>query len=391
VTTASRKSWGPSTLAVHAGNGPDPATGAVMTPIYATSTFVQSAPGVTTGWEYARSGNPTRADFERALADVEGGSAGFAFASGLAAEATVLDLLAHGSHVITSQGLYGGTWRLLHRVRNHSANLSVTHVDASDASDPAALEAALTPRTAMVWVETPGNPLLDIVDLDAIAAFARGHGLLSVVDNTFASPAVQRPLEHGVDIVVHSATKYIGGHSDIIAGAVVVGDNAELATRLGFLQNAVGAVLDPFQSFLARRGLLTLPLRIERHAANALKVARFLDTHPRIERVLYPGLQNHPGHSLAMRQMANGGGMVAAFLKGDATAVASFLQRLRLFRLAESLGGVESLVGQPWTMSHGSVAEEHRLAIGITPQLVRLSVGIEDADDLIADLDAALG
>jgi cystathionine gamma-lyase len=388
VTTVARKSWGPSTLAVHAGRGPDPATGAVMTPIYATSTFVQSAPGVTTGWEYARSGNPTRAEFERALADVEGGSAGFAFASGLAAEATVLDLLAHGSHVITSQDLYGGTWRLFHRVRNHSANLTVTHVDASD---PAAFAAALTPRTAMVWVETPGNPLLGIVDLAAVAAFARAHGLLCVVDNTFASPAVQRPLAHGVDIVVHSATKYIGGHSDIIAGAVVVGDNAELAARLGLLQNTVGAVLDPFQSFLARRGLLTLPLRIERHAANALAVARFLDTHARVERVLYPGLQHHPGHALAMRQMANGGGMVAAFLKGDATAVAAFLQRLKLFRLAESLGGVESLVGQPWTMSHGSVAEEHRRAIGITPQLVRLSVGIEDAGDLIADLDAALG
>jgi cystathionine gamma-lyase len=382
-----KPNWGRATLAVHAGSGPDAATGAVMTPIYATSTFVQRSPGVTTGWEYARSGNPTRADFEQAMATVEGGSAGFAFASGLAAEATVLDLLEHGSHVIASHQLYGGSWRLFHRVRNRSANLAVTHVDFAD---PAALAAALTPRTAMIWVETPGNPLLSIADLSAVAAFARAHRLISVADNTFASPALQRPLEHGIDIVVHSATKYIGGHSDIIAGVVVVGDNAELAQRLGFLQNAVGAVLDPFQSFLARRGLLTLELRAARHATNALAVARFLEGHARIERVLYPGLESHPQHALAQRQMASGGGMIAAFLNGSASDVTGALERLRLFRLAESLGGVESLAGYPWVMSHGSLPEEQRRAVGITPQLVRLSIGIEDADDLIADLDTAL-
>jgi cystathionine gamma-lyase len=342
---------------------------------------------VTTGWEYARSGNPTRADFEQALAEVEGGRAGFAFASGLAAEATVLDLLPAGSHVIASADLYGGSWRLFHRVRNHSANLAITHVDINDA---AALAAALTPQTRMIWVETPGNPLLSIVDLAVVAGFARAHGLISVVDNTFASPAVQRPIEHGIDIVVHSATKYIGGHSDIIAGAVAVGDRPELIERLGFLQNAVGAVLDPFQSFLARRGLLTLELRAARHGENALAVARFLEGHRRVVRVLYPGLESHPQHAIAKRQMRHGGGMIAAEIDGTPEEVSAVLERLHLFRLAESLGGVESLAGYPWLMSHASLPEADRRAAGITPQLVRLSIGIEDAPDLVADLEGAL-
>jgi cystathionine gamma-lyase len=388
VSKSPRPYSGRSTLAVHAGPGPDPATGAAMTPIYATSTFIQPEPGVTTGWEYARSGNPTRAAFEQALAQVEGGAAGFAFASGLAAEATILDLLAHGSHIIASQDLYGGSWRLFHRVRKQSANLSVSHIDVND---PAALKAALQPNTKMIWIETPGNPTLSIVNLESAAAFAKQHGLISVVDNTFASPAVQQPLAHGADIVVHSVTKYIGGHSDLVAGAVVIGhDRPELVERMGFLQNAVGAVLDPFQAFLARRGLMTLEIRAERHAANALKVARFLESHGKVERVFYPALPSHPGHNVAMKQMSSGGGMVTLTTKGDQDFTVRFLKKLSIFGLAESLGGVESLVGYPWMMSHASVPEEQRREMGVTPNLVRLSVGIEDADDLIADLETAL-
>ncbi|MDR3516700.1 MAG: PLP-dependent aspartate aminotransferase family protein [Azospirillaceae bacterium] len=380
-------SLGLSTRAIHGRQKPDPTTGAVMTPIYATSTFVQSSPGVHSGWEYSRSGNPTRAAFEAAIAELEGGKAGFAFASGLAAEATVLDLLEHGSHVVISDDVYGGTWRLLNRVRNHSANLSVTAVDATD---PANVEAAITPKTALIWVETPSNPLLKLVDLAAVGAIARRHGILALADNTFASPVSQRPLAHGFDIVIHSVTKYVGGHSDLIGGAAVVRDDADLAARLAFLHNAIGSVLDPFSSFLALRGLKTLPLRMERHAANALAVARFLESHPKVEKVIYPGLPSHPQHALAERQMTNSGGMVALFVAADAQATAALLKRLQLFALAESLGGVESLVGHPWTMSHGSVPEDRRLALGITPRLIRLSVGIEDADDLIADLDRAL-
>jgi cystathionine gamma-lyase len=359
----------------------------VVPPIYATSTFVQSSPGVHLGFEYARSQNPTRAAFEAALADAEGGAAAFAFASGLAAEATLLDLLEHGSHVIASDELYGGSWRLFHRVRSHSANLSVTHVDTADA---AAVEAAITPRTAFIWVETPGNPTLRLADLAALAAIGRRHGIRTVVDNTFASPAVQKPFEHGIDLVVHSVTKYIGGHSDIIGGAVAVRDDAVLTERLGFLQNATGAILDPFSSFLALRGIKTLPLRMERHAANALTVATWLAKHPAIEQVVYPGLPSHPQYALAQRQMKNGGGMVAAFIKGGGGPAVTVLERLKLFALAESLGGIESLAGHPWTMSHASVPEDRRKAIGITPSLVRLSVGIEDAEDLIDDLDQAL-
>jgi cystathionine gamma-lyase len=297
---------GLATRAIHGRQKPDPTTGAVLPPIYATSTYVQSAPGIHKGWEYSRSGNPTRSAFENALAELEGGAAAFAFASGLAAEATVLELLEHGSHVVASDDIYGGSWRLFHRVRARSANLSVTYVDASD---PAAVEAAISPRTGLIWVETPGNPLLKIADLPAIAEIARAHGILAVADNTFASPAVQRPLDHGFDIVVHSVTKYIGGHSDLIGGAAVVRNDAELVGRLAFLQNAVGSIMDPFSSFLALRGLKTLPLRMQRHAANALTIARFLESHPSVDRVLYPGLSSHPQHNLAGRQMANGGGM----------------------------------------------------------------------------------
>jgi len=385
--TKSNRQHGPNTRAIHGGQKVDPSTGAVIPPIYATSTFVQSSPGVHQGFEYARSQNPTRMAFEAALADSEGGVAAYAFASGLAAEATVLDLLEHGSHVVASEDIYGGSWRLFHRVRSHSAKLSVTHVDTANAQ---AVEAAMTPRTALIWVETPGNPLLRLADLGAIAAIGRQRRILTLVDNTFASPAVQRPFDHGIDIVVHSVTKYIGGHSDIVGGAVVVRDDPELAARLGFLQNATGAILDPFSSFLGLRGIKTLPLRMERHAANALAVATWLEGHPAVDRVIYPGLPSHPQHQLAKRQMKNGGGMVSVLIKGSEAQAVAVLERFKLFALAESLGGIESLVGHPWTMSHGSVPEERRKALGVAPNLLRLSVGIEDAEDLLDDLDEAL-
>jgi len=375
-----------ATLAVHAGAGPDPATGAVMTPIYASSTFAQSSPGVHTGWEYARSGNPTRAAFEAAVAELEGGTAGFAFASGLAAEATVLELLDHGSHVVAADDVYGGTWRLFERVRRRSAGLSVSYVDPADS---AAIEAAITPATRMIWVETPTNPLLKIADLAAIAAIGRRAGVLTVADSTFASPMVQRPLEFGFDIVLHSATKYLNGHSDLVAGVVVV-ENADLAERIGFLQNAIGAVLDPFPSFLAHRGLKTLALRMERHSTNAMAIATRLESHPRVRRVIYPGLPSHPQHDLAARQMRGFGGMVSLELDADEAGVRRFLESLSLFTLAESLGGVESLVGHPVTMSHASLPPERRAELGIGWQLVRLSVGIEDKQDLIGDLEQAL-
>jgi cystathionine gamma-lyase len=383
----SPKTPGLQTRAIHGRQQPDPATGAVNTPIYASSTFVQSSPGVNTGWEYARSGNPTRAAFENALAELEGGAAGFAFASGLAAQSAVLELIDHGAHVIASDDLYGGSWRLFHRVRERSAGLKVTHVDASDG---AAIEKAITSETRLIWVETPGNPLLRIADLAAIAEIGKRHGLITVADNTFASPIVQRPLEHGFDIVVHSVTKYVSGHSDIVGGAAVVRDAPDLVERLKFLQNATGGVLDPFSSFLALRGLRTLPLRIERHAASARAIAEFLEGHNKVSRVNYPGLPSHPQHNLAARQMNSGGGMVSFSVKGEQEDTVRVLERFHYFALAESLGGVESLVSHPWTMSHASIPEPLRRAAGITPQLVRLSVGIEDVDDLIADLAQAL-
>jgi cystathionine gamma-lyase len=384
---SSENKHGFATRAIHGRQHREATTGAVIAPIFATSTFAQSAPGVHTGWEYARSQNPTRAAFEAALADLEGGSAAFAFASGLAAEAAVLDLLEHGSHVVASDDLYGGTWRLFHRVRANSANLAVTHVDFSDL---AAVEAAITPRTALLWVETPSNPLLKIADLEALAALAKRRNILAVADNTFASPAVQLPLAAGFDLVVHSVTKYVGGHSDLIGGAIVVGHDDDLAQRVAFLQNATGGILDPFSSFLAHRGLKTLGLRIDRHAANAAAVASWLEQHASVKRVLYPGLASHPQHALATRQMRNGGGMISAFLATDGAGTARALSSLKLFALAESLGGVESLAGHPVTMSHGSLPPERRAALGITDNLIRLSVGIEDVGDLIADLDQAL-
>ena len=357
-----------------------------MTPIYASSTFAQSSPGVHTGFEYARTGNPTRAVFEKAVAELEGGGFGFAFGSGMGAEATLLELLDAGSHIVAADDLYGGTWRLFERVRKRSAGLSVTYVDPSDTE---AFTAAITPKTRLIWIESPTNPLLKVADLAAIAAIGKAAGALTVADSTFASPMIQRPLDLGFDVVLHSATKYLSGHSDIVAGVLVVRD-PDLAGRIQFLQNATGAVLDPFPAFLALRGLKTLALRMERHSANALAVAEYLEGHPKLKRVIYPGLKSHPQHGLAKRQMKGFGGIVTIEIDAGEDGVRRALEALELFTLAESLGGVESLAGHPFTMSHGSLPPERRAELGISWGLVRLSLGIEDPADLVADLKQAL-
>ena len=375
------------TRAIHAGQMPDPTTGAVMTPIYATSTYAQQSPGVHKGFEYSRTQNPTRFAFERCVADLEEGKAGFAFASGLAATATVLELLDHGSHVIVCDDLYGGSFRLFERVRRRSANLDFTYVDPTNL---AALEAAIRAMTRMVWMESPSNPLLKLIDLAAVAVLAKRRGLLAVIDNTFASPYCQRPLTLGFDIVVHSTTKYLNGHSDMIGGIAVVGDNRELEEKLRFLQNAVGGISGPFDSFLALRGLKTLAVRMERHCQNALRIAEWLEGRPDVQRVIYPGLASHPQHALARRQMDAFGGMVSVVIQGGLERSRRFLECCRLFTLAESLGGVESLIEHPALMTHASIPAEQRAAIGIDDGLVRLSVGIEHVDDLMADLEQAL-
>ena len=377
-----------ATRCIHAGQEPDPTTGAVMMPIYATSTYVQQSPGVNKGYDYARTKNPTRMAFERCIADLEGGSAAFAFASGLAAISTSLECLDQGSHVISVDDLYGGSRRLFERVRKRSMGIEVSYLDLSD---PDAIEAEIRPNTRLVWVETPTNPLLKLVDLERVAAIAKKRGIWAAADNTFASPYVQRPLEHGFDLVVHSTTKYLNGHSDMVGGVAVVADNAELSERLKFLQNAIGAIQGPFDSFLALRGLKTLALRMERHCTSGLKIAAWLERHPKVRRVFYPGLASHPQHALAKKQMHAFGGMISAELEGTLDDARRFLERCQLFALAESLGGVESLIEHPALMTHGSVPVEVRAALGISDTLVRLSVGIEDPDDLIADLDAALG
>jgi cystathionine gamma-lyase len=377
-----------ATRTIHGGQFPDPTTGAVMVPIYATSTYVQSSPGEHKGFEYSRSHNPTRFAFERCIADLESGTAGFAFASGLAAASTILEILDSGAHVIASDDLYGGSFRLFDKVRKRSAALAFSFVDMGDIS---AIEAAITPETKMIWVETPTNPMLRLADLSAIAALAKKHGLITVADNTFASPFVQRPLELGFDIVMHSATKYLNGHSDVVAGVAVVGDNAEIAEKLKFLQNAVGAVLGPFDSFLALRGVKTLALRMQRACDSALEIARWLEAHPAIERVIYPGLESHPQHELAKRQMIGGfGGIISADVEGGLAPARRMLERTQLFTLAESLGGVESLIEHPAIMTHASIPADQRAALGISDTLIRLSVGIEDCEDLIADLSEAL-
>jgi cystathionine beta-lyase/cystathionine gamma-synthase len=384
------KLHGFATRAIHAGQPPDPTTGAIMTPIYQTSTYVQQSPGVHQGFDYSRSINPTRLAYERCIANLERGARGFAFASGLAAMATVLELLDSGAHVIASDDLYGGTFRLFERVRRRSADLDFTFVDLTDV---ARLKQAIHENTRMIWVETPSNPLLKLIDLEAVARFAKEHRLLSICDNTFASPWIQRPLELGFDLVLHSATKYLNGHSDIVGGVAVVGTRPDLAPiveRLAFLQNAVGAVAGPFDSFLAMRGLKTLALRMERHCANAFSLASWLEQHPKIRLVRYPGLSSHAQHELASRQMHGFGGMITIHLDSDLAGTRRFLEKTELFSLAESLGGVESLIEHPALMTHGSIPAEQRAALGIDDNLVRLSVGVEDVDDLREDLATAL-
>ena len=381
------RTHGLGTRAIHAGQSPDPSTGAVMMPIYATSTYAQASPGVHQGYEYSRSHNPTRFAYERCVAALEGGTQGYAFASGLAATATVLDALDSGSHVICMDDVYGGTYRLFERVRRRSAGLDFSFVDLNDM---AALEAAVTPATRMIWCETPTNPLLKIVDIARLAEFARKRGLWLAVDNTFSSPILQRPLELGAHLVMHSATKYLNGHSDIVGGMLVVGDDARLAEQLTFLQNAVGGIQGPFDSFLALRGLKTLHLRMKAHCDNAQAIAEYLEKHPKVERVAYPGLASHPQHELAKRQMDGFGGMVSVWVKGGEAAARRVMERTELFTCAESLGGVESLVNHPAIMTHASVPVERRAALGVDDNLVRFSVGVEDVADLRADLEAAL-
>ncbi len=387
TTTPDSRDLKLATRVIHGGQRPDPLTGAVMPPIYATSTYVQSSPGVHKGYEYSRTANPTRDALQSAVANLEGGAAGFAFASGMAATSTVLELLDSGSHIIAMHDLYGGSYRILENVRKRSAGHDVSFVDLSN---PAALEEAIRPNTRLVWVETPTNPLLKLVDLSAIAKITRKLGLLSVCDNTFATPCLQRPLEHGFDIVVHSTTKYLNGHSDAVGGAAVVRDDESLKERLAYLQNAIGAVSGPFDSFLTLRGIKTLALRMQRHCSNALAVAEFLEQHPRVEKVHYPGLPSHPQHQLCRRQMSAGGGIVTAVLRGSLADSRRMLERCELFALAESLGGVESLIEHPGLMTHASLPPAMRASLGISDGLIRLSVGVEDVDDLIADLQQAL-
>lgn len=375
-----------ATRAIHAGQEPDPTTGAIMTPIYATSTYVQESPGKHKGYEYSRTKNPTRFAYEECVASLESGQRGFAFASGMAAIATVIEMLNPGDHVIVCDDVYGGTFRLFDKVKTRSAGLKFSFVDLTQLD---AIEKAITPQTKMIWVETPTNPMLKLMDLNAIAAIAKKHKLLSVADNTFATPIIQRPLEYGFDIVVHSATKYLNGHSDIIGGVVIVADK-NLAEQLAFLQNSIGAIASPFDSFLAMRGLKTLVVRMERHSENALELAKWLEKHPKVARVIYPGLASHPQHALAKKQMKYFGGMISAELKCNLKETMNALSRCKIFSLAESLGGVESLIEHPAIMTHASLPKEQREALGIKDNFIRLSVGIEAIDDLKKDLDEAL-
>ena len=376
------------TRAIHAGQEPDPTTGAIMTPIYTSSTYVQESPGVHKGYDYSRSTNPTRKALEACIADLEGSNFGYAFASGMSASATVLEILSSGDHVIAMDDLYGGTYRLFENVRKRSAGLDFTFCDLSDVK---ALEASLKPNTKMIWIETPTNPLLKIADLKTIASFAKHNNLIAVCDNTFCSPFVQNPLEFGFDIVVHSATKYLNGHSDLIGGVVVCSDDkTELAEQLLYLQNAVGSIMNPFDSFLLLRSLKTLPVRMERHCSNAIQIANFLESHNSIQRVIYPGLESHPQHEIAKEQMNGFGGMISVEIKGGLEGAKKFLERTEIFSLAESLGGVESLIEHPAIMTHASIPPEVREEIGISDGLVRLSVGIEALEDLTDDLEKAL-
>lgn len=376
-----------ATRTIHGGQSPEPATGAVMPPIFTSSTYIQESPGVHKGFEYSRSHNPTRFAWERAVASLEGGKQGLAFASGMAATSTILELLNTGDHVIAMDDLYGGTFRLFDKVRGRSAGLQFSYIDLGDL---AAVETAITPATKMIWVETPSNPMLKLVDIEAIVNIAKAHGLIVVVDNTFATPYNQRPLELGADIVMHSATKYLNGHSDMVGGIAVVGERDDLVEQMLFLQNSVGAVAGPFDSYLALRGVKTLALRMRHHNQAALELAQWLEQHPQVEKVIYPGLASHPQHELAKRQMTGFGGMISIHLKGDIDKARRFLETVEIFALAESLGGVESLIEHPAIMTHASIPKENREKLGILDNFVRISVGIEDLDDLKADLDRAL-
>lgn len=378
---------GLSTRVIHGGQAPDPSTGAVMPPVYLTSTYAQRSPGEHQGYEYSRTQNPTRFAYERCVADLESGAQGFAFASGMAAIATMMNLFKPGDHLVVMDDVYGGTYRLFEKVLKLSAGLSFSFVDMTNL---AAVKQAILPNTRMLWVESPSNPLLKVVDLKEIAQLAKQHNLLTCADNTFATPLSQRPLELGFDIVVHSATKYLNGHSDIINGVVVVGENPDLIQKFTFLQNAVGAIAAPFDSFLALRGLKTLALRMERHHQNASILAEWLEKHPKIKRVYYPGLSSHPQHIIAKKQMALMGGMISAEVAANLNQTKKVLSQCRVFTLAESLGGVESLIEHPAIMTHASIPVEIREQLGITDGLIRLSVGIEDVNDLQNDLDQAL-
>ncbi len=376
-----------ATRVIHAGQHFDPSTGAVMMPIYATSTYAQSSPGVHQGYEYSRTQNPTRMAYERCVADLENGKVGFAFASGMAAIATTLELLDTGSHVIAVDDLYGGTYRLFERVRRRTAGLDFSFIDMTD---PDQLQQAIRPQTKMVWIETPTNPMLKLVDLKATIAIAKKAGLLVIVDNTFATPCLQQPLDFGADIVVHSVTKYLNGHSDVIGGIAVVADNDELCEQMAFLHNSIGGVAGAFDSFLMLRGLKTLAIRMQQHCRNSQQIAEWLTSQAQIEQVIYPGLSTHPQHELAKQQMRDFGGMISFYVKGGLAETRRVLENMQIFALAESLGGVESLVNHPAIMTHASVPADRRAQLGISDNLIRLSVGIEDPDDLIADLDQAL-
>jgi cystathionine gamma-lyase len=380
-----QRELGFETRAIHAGQGPDPTTGAVMTPLYLSSTFAQSEPGKHQGFDYSRSGNPTRLAYETCVANLEGARYGYAMASGCVGAATIMHLLSSGDHVVACDDMYGGTFRLFDKVFTRSG-ITFSYVDLTDAN---ALESALQPSTKLLWLETPTNPLLKIMDITALAETAHAQGVRVAVDNTFMSPYFQRPLALGADIVLHSTTKYINGHSDLVGG-VVITDDDELAEQLGFLANALGGVQSTFDSYLCLRSLKTLAVRMREHEANALAVAGFLEAHRQVDRVIYPGLPSHPQYDLATRQMSGYGGMLAVYLKGDLETARKVLGSVELFTLAESLGGVESLIEHPAIMTHASVDEAQRRAIGIDDTLLRISVGIESVADLIDDLDRAL-
>ena len=383
-----KNTQGFATKAIHSGQEPDPSTGAIIGPIYTSSTYVQESPGEHKGYDYSRTSNPTRKALEICMTDLEEGGQGFAFSSGMAATATVLELLDTGDHIISMDDLYGGTYRLFENVRKRSSGLEFSY---SNLSSLDGLESLLKPNSRMIWVESPSNPLLKIVDLEKVSAFAKKHNLISVCDNTFCSSYVQKPLNLGFDVVLHSATKYLNGHSDVIGGLVVSSQEREdLAEQLAFLSNSIGSIMSPFDSFLVLRSLKTLAVRMEKHCENAFEIASFLEEHEAIEKIYYPGLSNHPNHEIAKKQMNGFGGMITVVLKGGLKTATTFLERTKIFALAESLGGVESLIEHPAIMTHASVPAEVRKELGIEDGLVRLSVGIESVEDLLEDLNQAL-